>query len=426
MPTEETIQKHMEKIRDSYIPKQIGTVVLDSVTPMVEDAVATIANEKMNYPCNYQIFVKGPKEYYIGLNHRGKVFTLYSNPVLHGKPQYNMGVHVQIDAGTNMGKDQFTSPLPEKGAPTIIHCLSMIVFYDDEDFIKFKTKYEGLGLQNVVFEFCKGGSVGVLSHVNGLHSTLINLSSHEYYTITSFGVTQIPQVKYEDISVRFSPEKRMEIQGHMAVGHDVLVYITKKSDIISPDPLAPSSTYDQPNTVQTTVIAIAKEQRLINKAIVPEKPGFIWRIYPNKVTAEYFNQMYSGDTILESFDSLSTRMEEKQKEKEAEYEEKRTNYNKKTFNFIFQGVLALFSGVALEKCAKKLLEYLRKFFSEKAKKAAAKTAAAAFKQAAKTTVWTTIKTTAVKVAKAIATSIATAGVTKILKGLFSKAVALFI
>lgn len=427
MPITETIQEtRINEVKEKSIPTQIKEVVLEKGAEVAGEAVETIVNDKIYYPYAYRVFAKGPKEFYIGLNHRGKIFKLYTNPVARGKLQYNMGIHVQIDAGENLAKDQFTSPLPEKGAPTIVHCLSMIVFFDNEDFIKFKTKYEGMGLQNAVFELCKGGSTGVTSYVNGLHSSLINLSTHEYYTITKFGVTQIPQVNYEDISARFGADIKLEIQNNISLGYDVLVYITKKSDIVSQDILSPTPTYDQPNSVVTSVIGITKEQRLSNKPIVPEKSGFIWRIYPNKVIAENFFEMYEGNTILESFDTLFTGMEEKQKDKEAEYEKKRTNYNKKTFNFIVKAATLLFGGAAIDKFGKKFIDYLKKFFTEKAKKAAAKTAAAAVKQAAKSTVWATVKTAAVKIAKAIATSIASAGATKILKGLFSKAIALFI
>lgn len=431
MPTKETQEFRINEIKEKFIPTQIKEVALEQGSGVIETFVENIASDKIYYPHSYRIFAKGQKEYYIGLNHRGKVFKLYTNPIARGKLQYNMGIHVQIDGGENLDgtrspRDQFTSPLPEKGDPTIIHCLSMIVFFDEEDFIKFKTKYEGIGLQNAIFELCKGGATGVASSVNGLHSTLFNLSSHEYYTITKFGVTQIPQINYEDVSARFGQDVRREIQDYMSQGHDVLVLITKKSDIMSQDILSPTHTYDQPNTVVADPIVITKEQRLNNIPIVPEKSGFVWRIYPNKALADNSFETYKGDTILEAFDILDTGMEEKQKDEKAEYEKQRTDYNKKTFNFIVKAATFIFGSAALEKYGKKIFDYLRKFFSGKAKKAAAKTAAAAFKQAAKSTVWTTIKTAAVKVAKAIATSIATAGVTKILKGLFSKAVALFI
>lgn len=405
---------------NSIIDKLKETPVAD----MLEETLENLIDQNIKFPLTYRVFAKGEKPYYICLNHRGRIERLFTNNhIVPGAPQKNKGIHIQIHSANGNNRDQFTVPLPTKNHPSIVNCLGMIVFFDEEDLGRFRTQFNGRQLHEVIPELSHGGKVGVDSiYTNGIHTSLFNLSDNDYYTVTPFGVTKIPHMDYNDVVMRFAPDVQQMIEDCYKQGEDPIIQLVKKSDFKSTDILFEKYDLDQSNIVRAVIIGINKESRLANKPIMRESNGLTWRIYPSKELAEDFYKYHRGNIEEEISYFYFQAFDEERKEMEKEFDKKKSSRDKKTFNFLFQAAIGIFgSGVC-----DKIWKYLKQFFAKKAKEAATKTAEKVVEEAVKSTVWETIKSAVSNIAKAVVSSIAVKGITSLLSSLFKKAVACFV
>lgn len=418
-----------QQIIDENNKSFVDTLKDTPIGDMVQETVENLIDQNIKFPLTYKIFAKGEKPYYICLNHRGRIERLFTNNhIVPGASQKNNGIHIQIQSADGKNRDQFTTPLPTKNHPSIVNCLGMIVFFDEEDLGRFRTQFNGRQLQEIIPELAYGGKVGEDSkYTRGIHTTLFNLSDNDYYTVTPFGVTKIPHVDYKDVVMRFDPDVQQMIENCYKQGEDPIIQLVKKSDFQSNDDiLFEKYDLDQSNKVRAVVIGVSKESRLANRPIMRESNGLTWRIYPSKELAEDFYKFHRGNIEEEISYFYFQAFDEERKEMEKEFDKKKSSRDKKTFNFLIQVAMGYFGKGALEKVG----EHIKKYFAKKAKEAAAKTAEKVaekvVEEAVKNTVWETIKSVASNIAKAVVSSIAVKGITSLLTSLFKKAVACFV
>lgn len=415
-----------KQIVDENNKSLVDTLKDTPIGDMVQETLENVIDQNIKFPMTYRIFAKGEKPYYICLNHRGRIERLFTNNhIVPGAPKRNEGIHIQIHSANGKDRDQYTVPLPTKNHPSIVNCLGMIVFFDEEDLGRFRTQFNGRQLHEVIPELAYGGKVGEDSkYTNGIHTSLFNLSDNDYYTVTPFGVTKIPHVNYHDVVMRFAPDVQQMIEDCYKQGEDPIIQLVKKSDFQSQTDNILFEKYDldQSNKVRAVVIGISKESRMANKPIMRESNGLTWRIYPSKELAEDFYKFHRGNIEEEISYFYFQAFDDERKEMEKEFDKKKSSRDKKTFNFLFQAAIGIFgSGVC-----DKIWKYLKKFFTQKAKKAATKTAEKVVEEAVKSTVRETIKSAVSSIAKAVVSNIAVKGITSLLSSLFKKAVACFV